>query len=78
MGEIIIEDETDGLDALDRKATDVFPGYTVRKDLVSAVKGGALVPTYVLEYLLSKYATTTDEASIEAGVERVRAILADN
>lgn len=78
MGEIIIEDETDGLDALDRKATDVFPGYTVRKDLVSAVKGGALVPTYVLEYLLSKYATTTDETSIEAGVERVRAILADN
>lgn len=66
------------LSALDRKITDVFPGYTVRKDLVSAVKGGALVPTYVLEYLLSKYATTTDEASIESGVERVRGILADN
>lgn len=63
---------------LDRRITDVCPEYTVRKDLVGAVKGNALVPTYVLEYLLSKYATTTDQASIEAGVDRVRTILADN
>lgn len=63
---------------LDRSITDVCPEYTVRKDLVGAVKGNALVPTYVLEYLLSKYATTTDQASIEAGVDRVRTILADN
>lgn len=64
--------------ALDRGITDVCPEYTVRKDLVGAVKGNALVPTYVLEYLLSKYATTTDQASIDAGVDRVRTILADN
>lgn len=64
--------------ALDHSITDVCPEYTVRKDLVGAVKGNALVPTYVLEYLLSKYATTTDQASIEAGVDRVRTILADN
>lgn len=38
--------------ALDRSITDVCPEYTVRKDLVGAVKGNALVPTYVLEYLL--------------------------
>ena len=63
---------------LDRSITDVCPEYTVRKDLVGAVKGNALVPTYVLEYLLSKYATTTDQASIDAGVDRVRTILADN
>lgn len=63
---------------LDRSITDICPEYTVRKDLVGAVKGNALVPTYVLEYLLSKYATTTDQASIEAGVDRVRTILADN
>ena len=31
-----------------------------------------------LEYLLSKYATTTDQESINAGVKRVRDILADN
>ena len=64
--------------ALDRSITDVCPEYTVRKDLVGAVKGNALVPTYVLEYLLSKYATTTDQVSIDAGVDRVRTILADN
>ena len=63
---------------LDRKITDDFSQYTVRKDLVSEVKGNALVPSYVLEYLLSKYATTTDQESINAGVKRVRDILADN
>ena len=36
---------------LDRKITDDFSQYTVRKDLVSEVKGNALVPSYVLEYL---------------------------
>ena len=46
---------------LDRKITDDFSQYTVRKALVSEVKGNALVPSYVLEYLLSKYSTTTDQ-----------------
>ncbi|NMM99679.1 ATP-dependent Lon protease [Bifidobacterium sp. DSM 109958] len=63
---------------LDRKMTAEFSSYTVRKDLVGKVKGNALVPSYVLEYLLGKYATTTDQSSIDAGVDRVRAILADN
>ena len=36
------------------------------------------MPTYVLEYLLSSYAASTDRLNIEAGVERVRGILADN
>lgn len=63
---------------LGRNITDDFSQYTVRKDLVSEVKGNALVPSYVLEYLLSKYATTTDQESINAGVKRVRDILADN
>ncbi|OZG60326.1 ATP-dependent Lon protease [Bifidobacterium lemurum] len=66
------------LGALDRKITDEFSGYTVRKDLVSEVRGNALVPSYVLEYLLSKYATTTDSATIESGVGRVRKILSEN
>lgn len=66
------------LSALDRKITNVFPGFTVRKDLVNKVKGNALVPSYVLEYLLSSYATTTDSATIDSGVERVRTILAEN
>lgn len=66
------------LNALDSKTTDLFPGVTVRKDLVNRVKGNALVPSYVLEFLLSAYATNTDQASIESGVDRVRAILANN
>ena len=74
------EHNTDGnsLTALDAKITDLFPGVTVRKDLVNKVKGNALVPSYVLEFLLSAYATNTDQASIESGVDRVRAILANN
>ena len=68
----------DPLSALDVKITDLFPGVTVRKDLVNKVKGNALVPSYVLEFLLSAYATSTDQASIESGVDRVRAILANN
>ena len=63
---------------LDRKVTAEFADYTVRKDLVSKVKGNALVPSYVLEYLLGKHVTTTDEISVQAGVDRVRATLADN
>ena len=45
---------------------------------MNKVRGNALVPSYVLEYLLSSYATNTDQASINSGVERVRTILADN
>ena len=37
---------------LNTKICDVFPGLVVRKDLVKAVKGNAIVPSYVLEYLL--------------------------
>lgn len=61
---------------LDRKLNDVFTGYVVRKDLVKLVKGNAAVPSYVLEYLLGQNCATDDEGQIEAGVERVRNILA--
>ncbi|KFJ01342.1 BREX system Lon protease-like protein BrxL [Bifidobacterium stellenboschense] len=71
-------DDVPTMNDLDRKVTGEFSGYTVRKDLVGKVKGNALVPSYVLEYLLGKYVTTTDSESVRAGVERVRAILADN
>ena len=52
-----------------------FPGSVVRKDLVKAVKGNAIVPTYVLEYLLGQYCATDDEASIQTGIETVKEIL---
>ena len=63
------------MSALDDKINEHFAGYVVRKDLVKAVKGNAIVPTYVLEYLLGQYCATDDEASIESGIETVKEIL---
>jgi len=61
--------------ALDEKINEHFAGYVVRKDLVKAVKGNAIVPTYVLEYLLGQYCATDDETSIESGIATVKEIL---
>ncbi|MDO6479834.1 BREX system Lon protease-like protein BrxL [Shimia thalassica] len=61
--------------ALDDKINEKFAGFVVRKDLVKAVKGNAIVPGYVLEYLLGQYCATDDEASIATGIETVKEIL---
>lgn len=61
--------------ALDDKINEHFAGLVVRKDLVKAVKGNAIVPTYVLEYLLGQYCATNDEASIQTGIATVQDIL---
>lgn len=63
---------------LDQQAIAAFPGFIVRKDLSKLVKGNALVPVYVLEYLLGQYCATDDESIIEQGVERVQQILRDH
>lgn len=63
---------------LDYKINRLFGGSVVRKDLVKAVKGNAIVPSYVLEYLLGQYAASDDEATIQAGIDAVRKILADH
>jgi ATP-dependent Lon protease len=60
---------------LDDKINQHFAGLVVRKDLVKMVKGNAIVPTYVLEYLLGQYCASNDEATIEAGIDTVRQIL---
>lgn len=60
---------------LDDKINQHFAGLVVRKDLVKAVKGNAIVPTYVLEYLLGQYCATNDEATIQAGIDTVKEIL---
>ena len=60
---------------LDQKINEHFAGLVVRKDLVKLVKGNAIVPTYVLEYLLGQYCATSDEDSINSGIETVREIL---
>lgn len=66
------------MDELSIKLNNHFAGKVVRKDLTQKLKQGANVPTYVLEYLLGMYCATDDEDSINAGVERVKNILADN
>ncbi|MEP4076999.1 BREX system Lon protease-like protein BrxL [Haloferula sp.] len=64
------------MSALDSTINEHFAGLAVRKDLTKAIKGNAIVPTYVLEYLLGQHCATDDPDSITAGVERVRQILA--
>lgn len=61
---------------LDQKINKHFAGLVVRKDLTKTVKGNAIVPSYVLEYLLGQHCATDDEASIQSGIETVKDILA--
>ncbi|MCG7871839.1 MAG: BREX system Lon protease-like protein BrxL [Candidatus Thiodiazotropha lotti] len=63
------------MNELDKKTNSHFPGLVVRKDLVKAVKGNAIVPSYVLEYLLGQYCATSDEPTIQTGIETVKEIL---
>ena len=63
------------MNELDQKINTHFPGLVVRKDLVKTVKGNAIVPTYVLEYLLGQYCASNDEATIQSGIETVKEIL---
>ncbi|WP_042377464.1 BREX system Lon protease-like protein BrxL [Gordonia alkanivorans] len=69
-------DTTPTKSALDDKINEHFAGAVVRKDLVKAVRGNAVVPSYVLEYLLGQYAASDDDATIQAGIDSVRQILA--
>ncbi|MEB3315909.1 MAG: BREX system Lon protease-like protein BrxL [Candidatus Melainabacteria bacterium] len=70
--------ETVTVEDLNKKINEFYPGLAVRKDLVGLVKGNAIVPSYVLEYLLGQYCATSDEDSINAGIERVKKILAEH
>ena len=63
------------MQTLDDKINSLFAGLVVRKDLVKTVKGNAIVPSYVLEYLLGQYCASNDEATIESGIETVKEIL---
>jgi ATP-dependent Lon protease len=63
------------MSALDEKINETFAGLVVRKDLVKEVRGNAIVPSYVLEFLLGQYCATNDEASIRSGIETVKEIL---
>ena len=64
------------LSPLDQKILLNFPGLVVRKDLTKGLKQNAVVPTYVLEYLLGQHCATDDNNVIKAGLESVQKILA--
>lgn len=65
-------------DSLDQLVAQAFPGRVVRKDLTKLIKEGANVPVFVLEYLLGMYCTDSDPTAVGEGVDRVKAILAEN
>lgn len=65
-------------DNLDEKLNEVFAGKVVRKDLVHHIKKAANVPSFVLEFLLSKYCATDDPNEIEAGKKAVLEVIESN
>lgn len=66
------------MDALDTKLNATFDGKVLRKDLLHRIKKGTNVPTFVLEFLLSKFCASNDQAEMDAGMEAVLATLQDN
>ena len=74
MSDFQYEGDTELLEKLQRN----FAGKIVRKKKKKRIKEGANVPVYVLEYLLGMYCSSLDEDEIEAGVETVKRILAEN
>ncbi len=76
--ERITQVEEDANTLIDSKLRQVFDGRIVRKDLTKKIKEGANVPVYVLEFLLGQYCSSDDPDVIEAGVNNVKRILADN
>src|SRR5687768_12661086 len=59
------------LDELDRLVASAFEGYIVRKDLALRFKGQYPVPTYVGEFLLGRYCSSTNEEEIAEGLRIV-------
>lgn len=59
------------MDALDVKLNEAFPGKVVRKDLLHEIKRAVNVPSFVLEFLLSRYCASEDPEEIEEGKKAV-------
>ena len=66
------------MDELDQKLNSTFDGKVLRKDLLHRIKKGTNVPTFVLEFLLSKYCASNDQAEIDAGMAAVLSSLQEN
>jgi ATP-dependent Lon protease len=69
--------ETIQLDQLDEVAASAFEGSIVRKDLVRRFKGQYPVPTYVAEFLLGRYCSSTDAEEIQEGLRVVERLLSE-
>lgn len=59
------------MDRLDIKLNEFFPGKVVRKDLLHEIKQTVNVPSFVLEFLLSRYCASDDLEEIEEGKKAV-------
>jgi ATP-dependent Lon protease len=65
------------LDNLDQISANSFEGYVVRKDLLENFRKTFPVPTYVIEFLLGRYCSTTNDQEMEEGLEIVKRQLQD-
>ena len=65
------------IDPLDQKLITAFPGRVMRKYLVHKLKVGFSIPVFVLEYLLGKYCSSTNEEEITKGLAYVKEEIAE-
>lgn len=65
------------LDKIDQISAKAFEGYIVRKDLLENFRKTYPVPTYVIEFLLGRYCSTTNEQEMQEGLEIVKRQLQD-
>ena len=65
------------LDKIDEISAQAFEGFIVRKDLLENFRKTYPVPTYVIEFLLGRYCSTTNEQEIQEGLEIVKRQLQD-
>jgi len=63
---------------LAEKINTYFEGKVVHKDLTKEIKGNAVVPAYVLEYLLGQHCASSDPEIVKLGVEKVKNIISNH
>ena len=73
-----VSETNDQRENIKMKLRQYYDGKIVRKDLTKAIREGANVPVYVLEYLLGQYCNSDDEDIINEGIDNVKRILRDN
>lgn len=64
--------------SLQSKISMLYEGKVVKKSLAKSIKTNAIVPTYVLEYLLGQHCASFDDDIVRDGLEKVKTIIANN